>query len=97
MSHRDNFPAMSLDPRQLGAVERAQKRLEELRREGVSRESALRALEEEYEQARVRLDALTGDRTVPAYQRTTSPLPRDLVESLEETIQRARAAREPES
>ena len=88
---------MILDPHQLAAIERAKRRPEELRRERSSSAEALEALEAEYERARVRLDALTGgERTVPAYRRATSPLPRNLVESLEETIRRARAAKEPE-
>ena len=88
---------MTLDSHQLAAIERAKRRLEELRRERSSSKEALEALEAEYERARARLDALVGEeRTVPAYRRTASPPPRDLVESLEETIRKARAAREPE-
>jgi predicted nuclease with TOPRIM domain len=99
MSHDDKgagSPSLILDPHQLAAIERAKRRLEELRRKRSSSREALEALEAEYERARVRLDALTGgERTVPAYRHTTSPMPRKLVESLEETIRRAGAAREP--
>lgn len=73
------------DPHQHAAIQRAQRRLEELRVERSGRRQALEALEAEYEQARAKLDALSGrERPVPAYRRDESRPPRRRAESVED-------------